>query len=232
MSKRGLKFYSYESYELLKPIKQKLHLWRTCFQALTLVSMISFKYQKTLQMKCLGWFSGTLTQRFTCKDFFWGEKRFTINTCGEVKATGLGRDRWRQRVMQTQERPQPIQRSSGVILNSTWPGHYAFDSDTACPQGVGMTLGQAALFCWGQFHSQQLREWRLIQKREEDSIHRIHYATTHAPEMRNSNWETLSNYPQVRWEAGIEPPTSKTPFLMPCCLPKPVSTEDTCFREG
>lgn len=97
MSKRGLKFYSYESYELLKLIKQKLHLWRTCFQALTLVSMISFKYQKTLQMKCLGWLSGTLTQRFTCKDFFWGEKRFTINTCGEVKATGLGRDRWRQR---------------------------------------------------------------------------------------------------------------------------------------
>lgn len=26
-------------------------------------------------------------------------------------------------------------------LKSRWPGHYTFDSDTGCPQGVCMTLG-------------------------------------------------------------------------------------------
>lgn len=128
--------------------------------------MISFKYQKTLQMRCLGWFSGTLTQRFTCKDFFCGEKRFNINTYGEVKATGLGRDRWRQRgdADTTEASAHPEELWSYPALTQHGQAITLLALTQVAPREWAWPW--AILLCWGQFCSQHLREWRLIQKWE------------------------------------------------------------------
>lgn len=74
------------------------------------------------------------------------------------EAWGLGRRTWSlplwedRGMMQPQQRPLPIHRSSGIVQPQVkMPSHYTFDVDTGYPQGIGVTLGEAAVLGWGWF---------------------------------------------------------------------------------